>query len=70
MAAGLTVRCRGLTLGTSSAKKTVLGEIDFEVAPGEVTVVLGPSGAGKSTLLRYIAGLIPDRIPEAARSRG
>jgi polar amino acid transport system ATP-binding protein len=32
----------------------VLHDVDLEVRPGEVTVVLGPSGSGKSTLLRLI----------------
>ncbi len=34
-----------------------LDEIDLEVAPGELLVVLGPTGAGKTTLLRTICGL-------------
>ncbi|MET9327977.1 amino acid ABC transporter ATP-binding protein [Tsukamurella sp. NPDC003166] len=32
----------------------VLHDIDLDVAPGEVVVILGPSGSGKSTLLRCI----------------
>jgi polar amino acid transport system ATP-binding protein len=32
----------------------VLKGIDFEVRPGEVSVVIGPSGSGKSTFLRCI----------------
>ena len=32
----------------------VLKDIDFEVAQGEVVVVLGPSGSGKSTLCRTL----------------
>ncbi len=34
-------------------------DVDLEVRPGEVTVVLGPNGSGKTTLLRGIAGLEP-----------
>lgn len=37
----------------------VLRGIDFDVAEGEIAVLLGPSGCGKSTLLSIIAGLIP-----------
>src|ERR1043166_3312737 len=32
----------------------VLQGIDFQVAPGEVVVIVGPSGSGKTTLLRCI----------------
>lgn len=35
----------------------------FEVAPGEVVLLLGPSGAGKSTLALALNGLIPHAIP-------
>jgi len=35
----------------------VLKDIDLEVKPSEVLVVVGPSGSGKSTLLRCINGL-------------
>jgi len=37
----------------------VLRDIDLEVAPGEVVVVLGPSGSGKSTLCRTVNRLEP-----------
>ncbi|HWL85691.1 MAG TPA: amino acid ABC transporter ATP-binding protein [Polyangiaceae bacterium] len=32
----------------------VLRNVDLEIAPGEVVVVIGPSGSGKSTLCRVI----------------
>jgi ABC-type sugar transport systems, ATPase components len=35
----------------------------FEIADGELMVLVGPSGCGKSTLLRMIAGL--ERFPMA-----
>jgi ABC-type polar amino acid transport system ATPase subunit len=37
----------------------VLRDINLEVAPGEVLVVIGPSGSGKSTILRCINALEP-----------
>ncbi|UYG05989.1 amino acid ABC transporter ATP-binding protein [Halomonas sp. LR3S48] len=35
----------------------VLRDIDLEIVPGEVVVVIGASGSGKSTLIRCINGL-------------
>ncbi|MDR5898880.1 amino acid ABC transporter ATP-binding protein [Halomonas vilamensis] len=35
----------------------VLKDIDLEIVPGEVVVVIGASGSGKSTLIRCINGL-------------
>ena len=35
----------------------VLKEIDLDIVPGEVVVVIGASGSGKSTLIRCINGL-------------
>jgi len=35
----------------------VLQDIDLEVAPGEVVVIIGASGSGKSTLIRCVNGL-------------
>jgi len=36
---------------------SVLHQVSFDVAEGEVACLLGPSGCGKTTLLRIIAGL-------------
>ena len=35
----------------------VLKDVSFEVAPGEIFVLMGPSGSGKSVLLKHIVGL-------------
>jgi phospholipid/cholesterol/gamma-HCH transport system ATP-binding protein len=58
---------RGLAIGYDG--KTVLRDIDFDVAAGEVFVVLGGSGCGKSTLLRTLIGLI-DPIKGSVRVDG
>ena len=34
-----------------------VAEASFEIADGELLVLVGPSGCGKTTLLRMIAGL-------------
>src|SRR5262249_56412640 len=36
-----------------------LGEIDLDVAAGEVVSIVGPSGCGKSTMMMLVSGLIP-----------
>ena len=51
----------GLALG----RRTVVREVSFEVAPGEVVALVGKNGSGKSTTLRLLAGLLPADRGEA-----
>ncbi|MFH1969160.1 MAG: ATP-binding cassette domain-containing protein [Verrucomicrobiota bacterium] len=53
-------------LSAGYAARTVLNDINFEVAEGEMVALLGPNGAGKSTLLRVLTGLHP---PSAGKVR-
>jgi polar amino acid transport system ATP-binding protein len=50
-----TILARGIR--KSFGPKTVLKDIDLEIASGEICCIIGPSGSGKSTLLRCINGL-------------
>jgi len=48
---------RVIGLSKRFGEATVLDNINFEVAEGEIVVLLGASGSGKTTILRIIAGL-------------
>lgn len=50
------IRHEGATIAAPSSAT-------FEVARGEVVLLLGPSGAGKSTLALALNGLIPHAVP-------
>lgn len=54
--------CRSFGRGENRAQ--VLGPVDLEIAPAELTIVMGPSGSGKTTLLS-ILGLV--LAPSAGR---
>ncbi|WP_404477841.1 ATP-binding cassette domain-containing protein [Novosphingobium sp. BL-52-GroH] len=51
------LRIQGLHAGYGI--RTVVHDIDLEVAPGEILGLIGETGSGKTTLLRTILGLIP-----------
>src|SRR5438552_12404541 len=45
----------------SFGPKTVLDEVSFDVASGEVFFIIGQSGAGKSVMIKHLVGLLyPD----------
>ncbi|WP_432513043.1 ATP-binding cassette domain-containing protein [Kineococcus sp. SYSU DK001] len=51
---------RGLTV--TSGDRTLVRDVDLDVAAGERVLLVGPSGAGKSTVLRALAGLLDDQV--------
>jgi len=49
-------RLDGVSFGYKP-QRPVLKEIELEVSPGSVTMLVGPSGSGKTSLLRLLSGL-------------
>ncbi len=53
------ISVRGLTMGFG--KLVIMQNLDFDIQPGEIFVILGGSGCGKSTLLKHLVGLYKPR---------
>lgn len=53
------MRLEIIGLNSGYGKMTILHDLNFSAAPGEITCLLGPNGAGKSTLMKTIAGQLP-----------
>ncbi|QEV99931.1 ABC transporter ATP-binding protein [Microbacterium caowuchunii] len=51
------LRARGLAAGYPDRR--VIEQLDLDVAPGRVTIIIGANASGKSTLLSTLARLLP-----------
>jgi phospholipid/cholesterol/gamma-HCH transport system ATP-binding protein len=50
------IKVENLTSGYGDKK--IIRDIDLEIFPNEITVILGTSGCGKTTLLKHLIGLL------------
>lgn len=57
-----TLAAQDVTLGYGD--RTVIRELDLQVAPGRITAIVGANGSGKSTLLKAMARLL---TPQSGR---
>lgn len=57
--ARLSVRELSKSYGTGDKAVTIIENLTFDVAEGEIVCVVGPSGVGKTTLLKCLTGLQP-----------
>jgi len=61
------VSVRGLTCTYAGASHPALADVDLEVPPGALVVVMGATGAGKSTLARCLTRIVPCFTPAEVR---
>ncbi|MBD2635433.1 ABC transporter ATP-binding protein [Limnothrix sp. FACHB-881] len=51
------LRLDSVSYHPAAAAKAILHQVNLELVPQQLTLVIGPSGSGKSTLLEILAGL-------------
>ena len=64
------IEARGLTIQRPGGHETVLQDVDFRIAAGEIVTVVGPNGSGKSSLVRALLGHMPLAAGRVSRKPG
>lgn len=52
------IEVRGLTARYAAGRQSIIENLSFTVAEGEIVTILGPNGVGKSTLLKCLCGFL------------
>jgi zinc transport system ATP-binding protein len=65
---GELISARGILL--SRGGRTLLQDVDIDVAPREIVTLIGPNGAGKTTLVRVLLGILLPNRGEVKRKAG
>jgi branched-chain amino acid transport system ATP-binding protein len=60
----MVLQLNGVTAGYGA--KTVISDISFALAPGQILALLGHNGAGKTTTLRAVMGILQPKAGEVA----
>ena len=55
---GIHVRHLTKTFGSGETRVDAVRDVDLDLDPGEIVLVMGPSGSGKTTLLSMLGGLL------------
>src|SRR5207244_2262114 len=63
MALGVALAVAGTVAAYAGSARPALADLDLELAPSALAVVMGASGAGKSTLARCLTRLVPCFVP-------
>ena len=66
--ADILISARALAVARSG--RTILSDVDLDIAAGEIVTLIGPNGAGKTTLVRALLGLERLDDGEVQRRRG
>jgi energy-coupling factor transporter ATP-binding protein EcfA2 len=53
------IRFEGVSITYPGAQQPTLHDVDLQIDPGELCLVIGATGSGKSTLLGAVNGLVP-----------
>jgi ABC-type Mn2+/Zn2+ transport system ATPase subunit len=56
-------------LAVGYGHRPVVSDIDLELLPGQLLVLIGTNGSGKSTLLKTLAGLVAPTCPNTPSRR-